>query len=222
MVASIAPLDPMSLSALACRQLALPLDFNHTGNHPTGNSTPVTIPSIAATIFPMPESVPSPPTASPSIPRGQLRGVHHIALNVCDLECSRFFYGTVLGLKELSGDEIPATLIQMVAEGKVANFVTPDGTILDLFATPKLSPPNSNPAVEFTRANHLAFDIDPQQFDLAVAALQHSDVAIASGPVTRPHRSRHLFLRSRWLPARNSLRCDVLVRPPLASIAQPG
>ncbi|MEO1183058.1 MAG: VOC family protein, partial [Cyanobacteria bacterium J06636_28] len=57
-----------------------------------------------------------------------LRGVHHIALNVKDMTASRHFYGGVLGLHELTGDEIPATLINLVSQGKVANFRLPDGT----------------------------------------------------------------------------------------------
>ena len=129
---------------------------------------------------------PSTSTSSTTIPLGHLRGVHHIALNVADLERSRHFYRDILGLKELTGTEVPSTLKQLVAEGKVSNVVTPDGTILDLFATPDLSPPHPDPAHEFTRANHLAFDIDPAQFDAAVISLKENDIAIASGPVTRP------------------------------------
>ena len=126
------------------------------------------------------------PAVQPAIPLGHLRGVHHIALNVADLERSRHFYRDVLGLKELTGAEVPSTLQQLVADGKVSAIVTPDGTIVDLFATPNLSPPNPDPAQEFTRANHLAFDIDPAQFDAAVASLNANDITIASGPVTRP------------------------------------
>ena len=129
---------------------------------------------------------PSTSTSAPTIPFGHLRGVHHIALNVADLQRSRHFYRDILGLKELTGTEVPSTLKQLVADGKVSNVVTPDGTILDLFATPDLSPPNPDPAQEFTRANHLSFDIDPAQFDSAVASLKENDIAIASGPVTRP------------------------------------
>ncbi|WP_017324377.1 VOC family protein [Synechococcus sp. PCC 7336] len=129
----------------------------------------------------MPDSV-----VSSAIAPGHLQGVHHIALNVRDIHLSRAFYGQILGLKELTGEEIPATLQQMVEDGKVANFVTPDGTVLDLFAAPDLSPPAADPAIEFTRANHMAFDIAPAQFDTAVAALRDRGVAIANGPVTRP------------------------------------
>lgn len=117
---------------------------------------------------------------------GNLRKVHHIALNVQDMQASRYFYGTILGLHELTGDEVPATLIELVATGKVANFVTPDGTILDLFWTPNLTPPNPDPEQSFTRAYHLAFDIDPHLFEQAVTVIRENKIAIAHGPVTRP------------------------------------
>jgi glyoxylase I family protein len=117
---------------------------------------------------------------------GHLRKVHHIALNVKDMQASRHFYGNVLGLHELTGKEVPATLVEQVAEGKVANFVTPDGVILDLFWTPDLNPPHPDPEQSFTRAYHLAFDIDPRLFEKALAVLQENNIAIAHGPVTRP------------------------------------
>ncbi|MEA5566091.1 MULTISPECIES: VOC family protein [unclassified Anabaena] len=117
---------------------------------------------------------------------GNLRKVHHIALNVKDMQASRDFYGTILGLHELTGDEVPTTLVELVAEGKVANFVTPDGMVLDLFWTPGLTPPNPDPEKSFTRAYHLAFDIDPQLFEQAVAVLAENQIKIAYGPVSRP------------------------------------
>lgn len=117
---------------------------------------------------------------------GNLRRVHHIALNVHDLQASRHFYGAILGLHELTGDEVPTTLRSLVAAGKVTNFVTPDGTVLDLFWEPDLPPPDLDPARGFTRANHLAFDIDPTLFDTAVEVLKQNRVTIDHGPVTRP------------------------------------
>ncbi|MBV8882767.1 MAG: VOC family protein [Chroococcidiopsidaceae cyanobacterium CP_BM_RX_35] len=117
---------------------------------------------------------------------GNLRRVHHVALNVHDLKASRHFYGVILGLHELTGEEVPSTLRSLVAAGKVANFVTPDGTVLDLFYEPDLPPPDINPHRAFTRANHLAFDIDPQLFDLAVDVLRQNQVPLDSGPVSRP------------------------------------
>jgi glyoxylase I family protein len=117
---------------------------------------------------------------------GYLRKVHHIAFNVKDMATSRHFYGQILGLHELKGEEVPKTLTQLVAEGKVANFITPDGTVIDLFWTPNLTAPNSDPQQEFTGANHLAFDIDPQLFDRAIEVLHHNQITIVQGPVSRP------------------------------------
>ena len=74
----------------------------------------------------------------------------------------------------------------MVEEGKVANFVTPDGTVIDLFGEPDLVPPDPDPQKAFTRANHLAFDIAPQLFEEAVEVLKLNQVKIDHGPVTRP------------------------------------
>lgn len=117
---------------------------------------------------------------------GNLRRVHHIALNVKDMQASRHFYGHILGIHELTGDEVPETLVELVSQGRVANFITPDGTILDLFWEPELKPPNPDPAQQFTRANHLAFDIDPTLFDTAVEVLKQHQIQIDHGPVTRP------------------------------------
>ncbi|MBT9311051.1 VOC family protein [Leptothoe kymatousa] len=115
-----------------------------------------------------------------------LKGVHHIALNVKDMATSRHFYGAVLGLHELTGDEVPETLVTLVAQGKVANFRLPDGTILDLFGEPDLDAPHADPKQQFTRANHMAFDIAPELFDQAVAMLHQQQVPIDHGPVSRP------------------------------------
>ena len=117
---------------------------------------------------------------------GTLKAVHHIAFNVKDMQASCYFYGTILGLHQLTGSEVPKTLVRLVKEGKVANFKTPDGTILDLFYEPELDPPDTDPDKQFTRANHLAFDIAPEQFDDAVAILRTSGIAIAGDIVTRP------------------------------------
>jgi glyoxylase I family protein len=129
-------------------------------------------------------------SSSKSVPvtlfQGCLRRVHHFAINVRDLQASRYFYGTILGLHELTGSEIPETLKAEVASGKVANFRTPDDTILDLFFEPELLPPHSDPTRQFTRANHLAFDIAPEWFDRAVEVLHENQVLIDHGPVSRP------------------------------------
>jgi glyoxylase I family protein len=83
----------------------------------------------------------SPSVAAKKLKIGQLRKVHHIAFNVKDMDASRHFYGEILGLEELVGEKIPSTLKELVAQGKVANFITPDGTVIDLFWEPDLNPP---------------------------------------------------------------------------------
>ncbi|MDJ0730609.1 MAG: VOC family protein [Crocosphaera sp.] len=117
---------------------------------------------------------------------GYLQRVHHLALNVKNMTVSRHFYGEILGLHELTGDEVPSTLKDLVDQGKVSNFVTPDGLILDLFWEPDLLPPNTDPKQQFTRANHLAFHIDANLFDQAVEVLKQNQVMIDHGPVSRP------------------------------------
>jgi glyoxylase I family protein len=112
--------------------------------------------------------------------------MHHLAFNVQDMEASRHFYGKILGLHELEGEEVPSTLIELKAAGKVTNFKTADGIIIDLFAEPDLLPPDSDPDKQFTRANHLAFNIAPSLFDDAVALLKQKNIAIALDVVTRP------------------------------------
>ena len=121
-----------------------------------------------------------------ALPANTLRRVHHVAFNVRDMAATKQFYGEVLGLHELTGAEIPETLKDLVRVGKVCNFVMPDGTVIDLFWEPDLTPPHLNPKQQFTRANHLAFDIAPELFDRAVEVLQQNDVLIDHGPVTRP------------------------------------
>ncbi|WP_019509186.1 VOC family protein [Pleurocapsa sp. PCC 7319] len=128
----------------------------------------------------------SPKLKSAGIKVGSLRKIHHIALNVQDMNASKHFYGKILGLHELQGEEVPSTLVELVAAGKVTNFQTPDGTIIDLFWEPNLLPPDPDPDRGFTRANHLAFDIKPELFDKAVAVIKQNQIAIALDVVTRP------------------------------------
>ncbi|HEY9825238.1 MAG TPA: VOC family protein [Stenomitos sp.] len=116
---------------------------------------------------------------------GQLRRVHHIALNVKDMGASRYFYGHILGLRELTAVDLPE-LRSLFESGKLVNFSLPDGTILDLFNEPDLVPPHPDPQQQFTRANHLAFDIAPESFDQAVEILRLHQVPIDHGPVVRP------------------------------------
>ncbi|MEM1292023.1 MAG: VOC family protein [Cyanobacteria bacterium P01_H01_bin.162] len=134
----------------------------------------------------MTDSAIAPSKSSTTLPTGALSCVHHIALNVKDMAASRHFYGEILGLHELRGAEVPETLKDLVAAGKAANFRLPDGLILDLFGEPDLQPPNTDPTQQFTRANHMAFGIAPEQFNQAVTVLKQQNIPIDHGPVSRP------------------------------------
>jgi len=137
----------------------------------------------------------SPQTLNTLAP-GNLRRIHHIALNVHNLQASCYFYGAILGLHELTGEEVPTTLRALVAAGKVTNFVTgwhrPRSILAAGSATTRPRPHRA-----FTRANHLAFDIDPQLFDQAVEVLRQNQVPLDHGPVNR--QGEDLLLRSRWI-----------------------
>ena len=121
-----------------------------------------------------------------NLAEGTLRSFHHFALNVADLQRSRQFYGGLLGLHELQGEEVPATLKDLVAQGQVTSFRLPSGAVLDLFAEPDLQPPHADPKQQFTRASHLAFDVERDRFDEAVAMLKQNRIPIDHGPVMRP------------------------------------
>ena len=124
-------------------------------------------------------------TPDPQVP-GMLRGVHHIALNVKDMQAACHFYGHHPRPTQAHRQtKSPLPSIQLVAEGKVTNFKTPDGTILDLFWEPDYSPPDPDPAKGFTRADHLAFDIAPEQMEDAMNRLRRANIEF-KGPVIRP------------------------------------
>jgi glyoxylase I family protein len=121
---------------------------------------------------------------------GLLRRAHHLALRVQDLSRSRQFYGQVLGLQELQGQAAPATLRELIAAGKVANFQLPDGTILDLFLRGEEDLTERGSSA----FDHLAFDIASDQFDLALRVLQQQAIPIEAGPVNRP-TGRGIYFR---------------------------
>ena len=64
----------------------------------------------------------APMLAAPTLAVGTLRKIHHIALNVQNMQAARQFYGTLLGLHELTGDAIPSTLKALVAPRQSAQL----------------------------------------------------------------------------------------------------
>jgi len=77
----------------------------------------------------------SSPTTTCTAPcPGSLRRVHHIALNVHDLQASRHFYGAILGLHELTG-EVAKNAAIAGSGGESDQLPHPDGTVLICFGS---------------------------------------------------------------------------------------
>ena len=55
------------------------------------------------------------------------------------------FMGACWDCGSCKGDEVPETLRQAFEAGEAANFVTPDGTVIDLFWKPDLLPADPDP-----------------------------------------------------------------------------
>ena len=105
----------------------------------------------------------------------QLSGVHHIALNVSDLDRAEQFYTDVLGFN----------VAQRFSSGLRHLMLDAGNSYIALFEVPDLE---MKPHIEQLSEKgymHFAFKIDKEMFQLEVKKLIDNDIDIGEGPVRR-------------------------------------
>ena len=104
-----------------------------------------------------------------------LLGIHHIALNVRQLDQAERFYTDILGFKVLKRfSKGLRHLILEVGNSQIALFEVPD-----LEIQPHID------KISETGYMHFAFQIDKEMFQLAVKKLLANNIDIGGGPVRR-------------------------------------
>lgn len=108
--------------------------------------------------------------------------IHHVAVNVKDLQRSIEFYEKLIGLYLTDRDEHSAKL--KIGEAD-----------LTLFQLPSDAEPCDKPDGEHASSlNHIAFEIHPSMFETYHKRLIDHDIKITFGPVKRRHGHALYFL----------------------------
>lgn len=105
----------------------------------------------------------------------KLDGIHHIALNVKDLDRAERFYTEVLGF----------TVTHRFTKGLNHLMLDTGNSAIALFEAPDLKVKNAMDLLSETGYLHLAFKIHRDQFPTVVDELKKYNVVIDQGPVKR-------------------------------------
>jgi len=105
----------------------------------------------------------------------KLDGIHHIALNVKDLDRAERFYTEVLGF----------TVTHRFTKGLNHLMLDTGNSAIALFEAPELEVKDAMDLLSETGYLHLAFKIHRDQFPAVVDELKKHNVVIDQGPVKR-------------------------------------
>ena len=104
-----------------------------------------------------------------------LKGIHHIALNVADLDRAESFYTDVLGF----------IVTHRFSKGLRHIMLATGNAAIALFEAPNLEVKEAMNLLSEDGYLHLAFEASVADFDNIVKELQTKNVKIDSGPVKR-------------------------------------
>ena len=105
----------------------------------------------------------------------QLRGIHHIALNVKDLDRAENFYTNVLGFQ----------VTNRFSKGLRHLMLETGNAAIALFESPELEFKEAISLLSEEGYLHLALEADPADFENIIKELQSKNIHINNGPVKR-------------------------------------
>ena len=105
----------------------------------------------------------------------QLKGIHHIALNVKDLDRAEIFYTDVLGFQ----------VTNRFSKGLRHLMLETGNAAIALFESPELEVKEAISLLSEEGYLHLALEADPADFENIIKELQSNNIDIDNGPVKR-------------------------------------
>ena len=126
----------------------------------------------------------------------QLSGIHHIALNVRDLDRAEQFYTDVLGFK----------VTRRFSEGLRHIMLDTGNSYVALFEVPDLEMQPHIEQLSDTGYMHFAFRANGDRFQLAVQTLLKHNINIGEGPIQRGDGNSVYFQDPDWNHL--EIRCD--------------